>query len=126
MTEEDLRRLRREATEIFKLGVKANAVGVHRTLNRPPKGKGWVQCVNSPAGIMCRPDKVRESIGHYKKAYQILPDITVLNQIGLAYEMLGEFEEATKYFRLMQEQATQDTNAPYLNAAAMALARIGQ
>jgi hypothetical protein len=34
---------RREATAFFKLGVKANKAGVHRTLNRSPKGKGWVQ-----------------------------------------------------------------------------------
>ncbi|HEX6158203.1 MAG TPA: hypothetical protein VFZ54_19410, partial [Burkholderiales bacterium] len=77
MTEELIRR-RREAIAIFKLGMKANAVGVHRTLNRPAKGKGWVQCVNSPAGILCKPDKVRESIEHFKKSYEILPDIAIL------------------------------------------------
>jgi len=36
---------RREATAIFKLGVKASRAGIHRALNRAPKGKGWVQCV---------------------------------------------------------------------------------
>ena len=53
---------RREATVIFKLAVKASSAGVHRTLNRAPKGKGWMQCVNSPAGVMCRPEKVRENL----------------------------------------------------------------
>lgn len=122
----DIIRRRQEATEIFKLGIKANALGVHSTLNRPPKGKGWVQCVNSPAGIMCRPEKVRESIEHFKKGYQIFPDIVALNQIGLAYEMLGELESARKYFLLMREQAGRESNQPYLKAAEMALARVGK
>ena len=30
----------KEATAVFKRGVKANSAGMHRTLNRPPKGKG--------------------------------------------------------------------------------------
>ena len=53
---------RRRATAVFKLGVKASRSGIHRTLNRAPKGKGWVQCVNSPAGVMCRPEKVRDIV----------------------------------------------------------------
>lgn len=49
-----------QATVLFKRGMKASSVGVHRTLNRPPKGKGWVPCPNAPEGMFCRPDKVRE------------------------------------------------------------------
>jgi hypothetical protein len=58
-----------------KLAMKANSKGVHRTLNRAPKGKGWVQCVNAPAGVMCKPELLRQSIEHYRKAYSIFPDI---------------------------------------------------
>jgi len=131
---EDLIRRRREAIAIFKLGMKANAVGVHRTLGRPAKGKGWVQCVNSPAGIMCKPDKVRESIELFRKSYEILPDIAILNQIALAYEMLGELDTAAQYFVLMSEQAAQpaesaaeqNINAVYLRAADVALQRLGR
>ena len=114
----------REATAVFKLGVKASSAAVHRTLNRPPKGKGWVQCVHSPAGLMCKPAKVRESIEHFKKAYEIFPDIVALNQIALAYEMIGEFEAARQYFLLMKEQAQREANSAYLKAAELGLGRI--
>jgi hypothetical protein len=60
---------RREATAIFKLGVKASRSGVPRTLNRAPNGKGWVQCVNSPVGVVRRPEKVRKSIEHFARAF---------------------------------------------------------
>jgi hypothetical protein len=115
----------REATAVFKLGVKASNAGVHRTLNRPPKGKGWVQCVNSPSGMMCKPNKVCESIEHFKKAYEIFPDIVALNQIALAYEMQGEFPSAREYFLLMKKQAEREGNSVYLNAAELGLERTG-
>ena len=47
-----------EATVFFKLGVKANRTGVHRTLNRPPKGKGWVPCRNMPEGMLFRHEAI--------------------------------------------------------------------
>lgn len=115
----------RQATAVFKLGVKASSAAVHRTLNRPPKGKGWVQCINAPAGMMCKPDKVRESIKHFKKAYEIFPDIVALNQIALAYEMIGEFEAAKQHFLLMKEQAGREANSAYLQAAELGLERTG-
>jgi len=115
---------RREATAIFKLGVKASKAGIHRTLNRPPKGKGWVQCVNSPAGVMCRPEKVRESIEHFQRAYQKFPDIVALNQMALGYEMLGEFEAARQNFSRMREQALAESIAAYVQAAELGLARV--
>jgi tetratricopeptide (TPR) repeat protein len=96
---------RREATGFFKLGVKATKAGIHRALNRPPKGQGWVQCVKSPAGVMCRPEKVREAIEHFARAYQTFPDIVALNQIALGHEMLGEFEAARRHFARIREQA---------------------
>lgn len=109
-------RRRAEATAIFKLALRASKAGVHRTLNRPPKGKGWLQCVDAPAGIMCRPEKVRESIELFRKAYQLSPDIVALNQIALAHEMLGEPEAAREGFARMREQAV---------AADLGLARLG-
>jgi hypothetical protein len=115
---------RREATAIFKLGVKASKAGIHRTLNQPPRGKGWVQCFNSPVGIMCRPEKVRESIQHFQRAYQTIPDIVALNQIALAHEMLGEFEAARQYFSQMQKQARAENITAYVEAAQLGLARL--
>ena len=115
---------RREATAIFKLGVKASRAGIHRALNRAPKGKGWVQCVNSPVGIMCRPEKVRESIEHFARAYQTFPDIVALNQIALGHEMLGEFEAARQHFTRMREQALAENIAAYVQAAEAGLARL--
>lgn len=120
---DDLPRRRRESTELFKLGMKASAVGIHRTLNRPPQGKGWVQCVNSPAGVMCRPRKVREAIGYYERAYVVFPDIAVLNQIALSYEMLGERDQARQRFELMKQQAVRENLLPYVQAAEAALQR---
>lgn len=115
---------RREATVIFRLGVKASSAGIHRTLNRAPKGKGWVQCVNSPAGVMCRPQKVRESIILFTQANQICPDIVALNQIALAHEMLGEFEAARQHFTRMREQALAEGVPAYVQAAELGLARV--
>ena len=115
---------RRRATAIFKLGLKASRSGIHRTLNRPPKGKGWVQCVNSPAGVMCRPERVRESIAHFTRAYQTFPDIVALNQIALGHEMLGEFDAARHHFARMREQALAENIAAYAEAAERGLARV--
>jgi tetratricopeptide (TPR) repeat protein len=113
-----------QATAVFKLGLKASSKAVHRALNRPPRGKGWVQCLNSPSGVLCRPEKVRESIELFRKAYAIFPDIVVLNQIALAYEMLGERKEAKEHFLRMKQQAERETNSAYVKAADIGLARI--
>ena len=115
---------RREATAFFKLGVKANKVAIHRTVNRPPKGKGWVQCVNSPAGVMCRPERVREAIEHFARAYRTFPDIVALNQIALGHEMLGELEAARRHFAQMREQALAENIPAYVQAAELGLARV--
>jgi hypothetical protein len=117
-------RSRLEATVIFKLAVKASRAGVHRTLNRAPKGKGWVQCANAPAGVMCRPEKVRDSIALFTKAYEIYPDIVALNQIALAHEMLGELEAARQHFTRMREQAFAEGLLAYVQAAELGLARV--
>src|SRR5262245_17037839 len=113
------------ATAIFKRGLKASSNGVHRTLNRAPKGKGWVPCRNAPTGMMCKPDKVREAIGYFKAAYDVFPDIVALNQIALSYEMLGEFEEARPYFQKMKEQALRQNMPAYVGAAEAGLGRMG-
>jgi hypothetical protein len=114
----------REATAVFTLGIKASRAAVHRSSNRQPKGKGWVQCANSPAGVMCKPDKVRESIELFRKAYEIFPDIVALNQVALAHEMIGELEAARQQFLLMKEQAQREANSAYLKAAELGLERI--
>ena len=115
---------RQRATVIFKLGLKASSAAVHRTLNRAPKGKGWVQCLNSPAGVMCRPEKVHESIAHFKRAYEIYPDIVALNQIALNYEMIGEIDAARDYFTRMRQQALEENNSIYVRAADLGLNRL--
>ena len=56
---------------------------MHRTANREPKGQGWIQCINAAKGMMCRPEKVLEAIEYFKIAYEVWPDIVVLNQIAL-------------------------------------------
>jgi hypothetical protein len=109
----------------FKLAAKASSTAVHRALNRPPKGKGWVQAVNAPAGLMCRPAKVRDSIDLFTKAYQEFPDIVALNQIALAHDMPGELEAARSYFTKMRQQALAEENPAYVRAAELGLARLG-
>ena len=109
---------------VFKLARNAESKAVHRTINRPPKGKGWVQGVNMPEGLMCRPDKVREAIALYRKAYEILPDIVFLNQVAIAHEMIGELESARESVLLMKAQAEREGNAPYLRGAELQLARL--
>ena len=125
MKPQEIIEARRRSMAMFKLGAKASSKAVHRTLNRPPRGKGWVQCVNSPAGIMCRPEGVRESIEHYRKAYALFPDIVILNQIALAFEMIGELDEARRHFEQLAEQARRETNPAYLQGAELALKRVG-
>jgi tetratricopeptide (TPR) repeat protein len=114
------------ATAVFKLAVKTEGTGVHRTLNREPKGKGWVPCVNAPEGMLCRPEKVREAIEYFKIAYEVWPDIVALNQIALGYEMIGDASEARDYFGRMLAQAEAEQNDAYVNAARLGLARLGQ
>jgi hypothetical protein len=115
---------RQQATVFFKLGLKASNAGIHATLNRPPKGKGWVQCAHSPAGLMCRPAKVRESMEFFVKAYETFPDIVALNQIAIGHELLGEFDAAREHFTRMREQAIAENNTVYAQAADMGLARL--
>ena len=50
-------------------------------------------------------------------------DILALNQIALAYEMLGQFEAARKHFARMREQALAQNIAAYVQAAELGLAR---
>ena len=106
------------------LAVRASNAAFHRTLNRAPKGKGWVQCVNSPVGLMCRPAKVHEAIELFAKAYEEFPDIVALNQIALAYEMLGDFESARTHYIKMRAQAVDEGNTAYTDAAERGLARL--
>jgi hypothetical protein len=113
------------ATAVFKQGLKANSRGVHRTLNRAPRGKGWVPCHNAPEGMFCRPAKVRESLEYFRMAYQIVPDIAILNQLALGHEMLGELDEARTHFTRMREQAGREGNEAYRMSADMGLRRIG-
>jgi tetratricopeptide (TPR) repeat protein len=114
-----------EAMPFIKAALKASSKAVHRTLNRPPKGKGWTQCMNSPAGVMCRPEGVREAIAQFEKAYAIFPDIVARYQIALHYEMIGEREAAKRNFLLVKEQAARESNAPYLQGAELGLSRLG-
>lgn len=109
---------------MFKLAAKTQNAGMHRTLNREPRGAGWVQCVNSTDGLLCRPQKVREAIEYFRIAYGIWPDIVALNQIALGYEMIGEAEAAREQFERMLAQAEAEGNDVYATAARQALARL--
>ena len=128
MKPEEIIEARKRSMAMFKLGMKASSKAVHRTLNRPPKGKGWVQCMNSPAGVMCRPEGVREAIAQFEKAYAIFPDVVARYQIALHYEMIGEREAARQNFLLVKEQVEREANpvyGAYLKAVELALARLG-
>ena len=111
------------ATVVFSLANKTNKSGFHGSANKEPKGKGWVQCLNTVNGVMCKPDKIEEAIEYYKIAYDIYPDIVALNQIALGYEMFGEKLKATEYFLLMKEQAEKESNEAYVQASESGLKR---
>jgi tetratricopeptide (TPR) repeat protein len=111
------------ATAIFKMALKTLESGMHRTLNRDPKGKGWVSCAPHFEGIWCRPDKVEEAIEYFKIAYEVFPDIVALNQIAIAYETLGKYPLAIDFFARMKEQANLEGNDVYVQAADAGLGR---
>jgi tetratricopeptide (TPR) repeat protein len=96
---------------------------MHRTLNRDPKGKGWVECGPGFEGFWCKPDRVKEAIEYFKIAYEVFPDIVALNQIALAYETLGEYQLAADFFERMKEQAQLENNDAYIQAADLGLGR---
>jgi len=111
------------ATAVFKLAIKTLESGMHRTLNRDPKGKGWVRCGSVFEGLMCKPDKVKEAIEYFKIAYEVFPDIVALNQIALAYETVGEEQLAIEYYGRMKDQAQLENNDAYIQAAELGLGR---
>ena len=111
------------ATAVFKLALKTSNSGIHRAINMAPKGTGWVQCHSAPEGMMCKPDKVLESIEYYKIAYEVFPDIVALNQIALGYDLIGEKSKAKKFYLLMKQQAEIENNKAYINAAVQGLNR---
>lgn len=111
------------ATAVFKLAQKTSDSGIHRTVNKEPKGKDWVQCHSAPEGMMCKPDKVLESIEYYKIAYEVYPDIVALNQIALAYDLIGEKSKAKEFFSKMKDQAKNEKNEAYIQAAVQGISR---
>jgi len=72
---------------------------------------------------MCKPNNVSDFFVKQKTAYEIFPEIVVLNQIALAYEMLGEFTSAREYFLHMKNQAEREENSAYVSAAEMGIER---
>ena len=114
---------RKAATAVFRLANKTMESGMHRTLDREPKGKGWVDCASEFKGMKCRPEKVKEAIELFDIAYEILPDIVALNQIALGYETIGKKKKATNYFKRMKHQAERENNDAYIQAAEVGMAR---
>ena len=96
---------------------------MHRTLNRDPRGKGWVRCGGIFEGLMCKPDRVKEAIEYFKIVYEVFPEIVALNQIALAYEAVGENQLAVEYYRQMKDQARLENNDAYIQAAELGLGR---
>ena len=111
------------ATAIFKLAIKTQESGMHRTLDRDPKGKGWVKCGGVFDGLMCKPDKVKEAIEYFKIAYEVFPDIVALNQIALAYESVGEEQLAVEFYQRMKDQAQTENNDVYIQTAELGIGR---
>jgi len=122
MTEQSIAR-RKAATEVFKLANKTMESGMHRTVGRDPKGKGWIPCEFGVEGMMCRPGKVTEAIELFRIAYEVFPDMVALNQVALAYEIIGDKKSATEYFGKMKEQAGRENDDVYAQAAEAGLAR---
>ena len=54
----------------------------------------------------------------------IYPDIVALNQIALSYEMIGEVHSAREYFTHMKQQALEESNSIYAQAAELGLNRL--
>jgi len=96
---------------------------MHRTLDRDPKGKGWVKCGGVFDGLMCKPDKVKEAIEYFKIAYEVFPDIVALNQIALAYESVGEEQLAVEFYQRMKDQAQTENNDVYIQTAELGIGR---
>lgn len=96
---------------------------MHRTVNREPQGKGWVACAVGVAGMMCKRDKVKEAIDLFIIAYEVFPDVVALNQVAIAYEMVGEKEQASEFFGRMKKQAERESDEVYCQAAQAGLAR---
>ena len=96
---------------------------MHRTLDRDPKGKGWVKGGGVFEGFWYKPDKVKETIEYFKIAYEVFPDIVALNQIALVYEMVGEDQLAVEYYRRMKDQARLENNDVYIQTAELGLRR---
>ena len=111
------------ATAVFKLAQKTSNSGIHRTVNKEPKGKGWVQCHSAPEGMMCKPDKVLESIEYFKISYEVYPNIVALNQIALGYDLIGEKSKAKDFFLQMKEQAENENNEAYIQSAVQGIQR---
>jgi tetratricopeptide (TPR) repeat protein len=111
------------ASAVFMLGVKTSNSGIHRTLNKAPKGKGWIPAKMLPEGLMYKPDKVIESIEYFKISHEIFPDIVALNQIAIGYELLGEHDKAIDYFNQLLAQAIIEKNAAYQSAAELGIER---
>jgi hypothetical protein len=72
--------------------------------------------------MMCKPEKLKESIEYFKIASEVFPDIVALNQIALGFEMLGETEKARDYFTQMKTQAESENSEAYLVAAEQGIA----
>lgn len=111
------------ATAIFKLAIKTQESGMHRTLDRDPKGKGWVKCVGIFDGLTCKPDKIKEAIEYFKIGYEVFPDIVALNQIALAYESVGEEQLAVRFYQRMKDQAQTENNDAYIQTAKLGIGR---
>ena len=111
------------AAAVFRLAIKTQESGMHRTLDRDPKGRGWVRCGGIFEGIMCKPDKVKEAIEYFQIAYEVFPDIVTLNQIALAYESVGEEQLAVECYKRMKDQAQLEDNDVYIQTAELGIAR---
>jgi tetratricopeptide (TPR) repeat protein len=108
---------------VFRLANKTMESGMHRTIDRKPKGRGWVSCAAGIDGMMCKPDKAKEAIELFTIAYEVLPDIAALNQVAIAYELLGDTQEASEYFGRMKTQAERENDEVYGQVAQAGLAR---
>jgi hypothetical protein len=111
------------ATAVFRLATGTFEPGMHRTPNREPKGKGWVPGKFGPHGIACRPDKVAEAGEYFRIGYAVFPGIVALNQVALAFEILGDTTAAAAFDARTRKQADTQDNPADAQAAEMGLQR---
>jgi tetratricopeptide (TPR) repeat protein len=69
------------------------------------------------------PRELEEACRCFREANAVMPDVTALNQLGLALESLGRYGEAEEAFRQVVDVAQKEESVAYANAGNAGIAR---